>query len=311
MRAEHRPQSPANKLVTVFGGTGFLGNRVVEACAEKGWSVRVATRNPDRHGASAGSALHGIEFVEADVQDKVSTANAAAGAWGIVNCVGLYVQTRDATFETVHALGAENVASAASESGVAGLVHISGIGADLASKSHFVRTRAKGEQLVRAAYPNATILRPSVMFGPGGDVFTMLADISRRLPILPLFGSGNTRLQPVYVGDVAGAVAAALEDVDARGRRFDLGGPDIYRYKDMVSLVLKQAGRRRLLLPLPFAIWSVMARLADMVLPNPPISPAQVALMRRDNIAAEGIPQLDSLGIVPTSARDILPGYVN
>ncbi len=189
------------------------------------------------------------------------------------------------------------------------LVHISGIGADPASRSAYVRARAAGERLVREAFPEATILRPSVMFGPEDAFFNLLADLARVLPVLPLFGKGTVRLQPVYVEDTAAAVARALADPAAPGRTYELGGPRIYRYAELVRLALEHSGRRRLLLPVPYLAWDAIATLAGW-LPNPPISRDQVTLMREDNVVAAGMPGLADLGIVPTAPETVLPTYL-
>jgi uncharacterized protein YbjT (DUF2867 family) len=247
--------------------------------------------------------------VRTDVWEERSVSPAVEGADTVVNTVGHYVARGPRTFEAIHGQGAQNVAKAAALAGVRRLVHLSGIGADRASPSPYVRARAIGEHDVRAAFPEATILRPSVIFGPGDAFFNLLARLTRVLPVLPLFGTGATRLQPVYVCDVAEAVAQALVRPEAPGRTYALGGPRTYSYREILKLVLRQTGRRRLLLPLPFWVWDTLAALLSP-LPKPPISRDQVTLMKADNVVAPDVGTLRDLGITPTPLEAILPAYL-
>lgn len=288
------------RLVTVFGGTGFLGREIVTGLARAGLDVRVAVRRPDLAPATA---------VAADVRDEASVKRAVEGVSAVVNAVGLYVERGDETFEAVHAQGAGTVAGHAAQAGVARVIHVSGIGADPRSGSSYVRSRAKGEALVREAFPGATILRPSVLFGPGDAMFGALAAIARRAPVIPLFGRGETRLQPVHVGDVAAAVVNSLDDPSAEGATYELGGPDIVTYRSLVDLVLKHLGKRRVLLPVPFPVWEVQASLLG-VLPNPPLTRDQVTLMKDDNVVGPDALTLADLGIVPTPVEAILPAII-
>ena len=300
----------ALRRVTVFGGSGFVGRAITRRLAADGAAVRVAVRHPERAAFLQDEGHPGeITLVRADVWDAASVAPALAGADAVVNTVGHYVERGAASFDAIHGAGARAVASAAAAAGVARLVHISGIGADPASASPYVRARAAGERLVREAFPAATILRPSVMFGPEDAFFNRLADLARLLPVLPLFGRGAVRLQPVYVKDTAAAVARALGDPAAPGRTYELGGPRIYRYADLVRLTLEQTGRRRLLLPVPYLVWDVIATLLAP-LPNRPVSRDQVTLMRQDNVVGPGQPGLSDLGITPTALEAILPTYL-
>lgn len=292
--------------IAVFGGTGFLGSAIVERLTDRGCRVRVATRHPGTGAASSAKGAGVIEPVQADVRDAAAVGRALAGCGAVVNAVGLYLERGGATFDAVHRRGAQQVAQACASEGVTALVHISGIGAKLESPSGYVRARAEGEVAVRAAFPAATILRPSVLFGPGDAFFTNLAAILRVTPVMPLFGRGETRLQPVYVGDVAEAAVRALQDEAARGKDFELGGPDIYSYSALLELLLRHTGRRRVLLPLPFALWDLLASVAGM-LPRPPITDSQLALMKADNVAARDLPGLAALGIEPTPVASLLP----
>ena len=295
--------------VTVFGGSGFLGSEIVKRLAAEGIATRVAVRHPDkaklpkRSGSDAG-----IFPVYADVRDETSVALAMEGCGAVVNAVSLYVERGAESFGAVHELGALNVAHQAAVLAIDRLVHISGIGAEPYSKSPYVRARGKGEMLVADVFPRATIFRPSVLFGPDDSFVNMLAMIARYSPVLPLFGRGQTKLQPVYVGDVAAATLKALKHTDAPGNTFERGGPRITSFRALIELVLKRSDRRRLLLPVPFPLWTILAALASL-LPTPPLTPAQVALMKRDNVVAEGARTLGDLGVVPTALEDVLPDY--
>ena len=287
--------------VTVFGGSGFLGREIVERLLAEGVTVRVAVRHPGR-------AASGGQPVYADLRDETSVALAVEGSEAVVNAVGLYVEKGAETFEAVHELGALNLAHQAAAQGVDRLVHVSGIGADLRSESRYVRARAKGELLVADVFPRATILRPGVLFGPEDSFLNALAGVASRTPLLPLFGRGQTRLQPVYVGDVAEAVRRALTQPEAAGKTYELGGPEVYSYRALVELVLARSGRRRLLLPLPFPVWQALAVLAS-ILPAPLLTRAQVTLMKQDNLVAEGALSLADLGIEATALEDVLSDY--
>ena len=298
------------QLVTVFGGSGFLGRRIVVRLVEAGAAVRVAVRRP----ASAETALPAgarglIEAVPADVRDEAAVAAAVAGAAGVVNAVALYVERGSETFTAVHVDGARRVARLAAAAGVDRVVHVSGIGADEKSSSAYVRARAAGEEAVREAFPGVTVLRPSVLFGPGDAFFTTLAALARRSPALALFGRGEARVQPVFVDDVAAAVAGALDDPAAAGAVFELGGPNVFTYRALLESVCRWTGRRRMLLPVPLVAWEAAARLLA-VLPEPPLTRDQIALVRRDNVVATGMPGLTDLGVTPTPVAAVVPSYL-
>ncbi len=296
--------STKQQRATVFGGTGFLGRAVVARLNAGGARVRIAVRHPD-----AAVAPAGVEAVVADLRDAASVVRAVADADWVVNAVGLYRESRGETFQAIHVEGARSVAEAANRGAAEALVHISGIGADLASESSYVRARAAGEIAVREAFPKATILRPSVLFGPGDSFFNSLARIARLLPAFPLFGDGRTQLQPVYVEDVAAAVARSLSLAEAGGRIYELGGKHSYSYRALIELLLRHIGIRRPLLPLPFAVWEAQASLLDL-LPRPPITHDQIALMRKDNVADPDLPGFAELGLQPAAVEEILPGYI-
>ena len=239
--------------VTVFGGSGFLGRQIVKRLSDEGADVRIAVRHPGRVASRLAAGKPGqITAIHADVWNEASVGPALEGSDAVINTVGHYVERGKATFEAIHGQGAMHVARAAALAGVQRLVHISGIGADPTSVSPYVRARAIGERLVKERFPEVTILRPSVMFGPDDTFLNRLAAMARVMPVLPLFGSGETKLQPVYVGDVAEAVAKALIAPLAKGQVYELGGPRVYTYKALVQLVLAHIDRKRLLMPVPF-----------------------------------------------------------
>lgn len=296
--------------VVVFGGTGFLGSEIVSRLAGEGVLVRVAVRKPRnlRINEASGQTRTGIEAVHADVRDEASIGRALEGCDAAINAVGLYTETGSETFEAVHERGAANVARQCAVRNVGQLLHISGIGADVASRSTYVRARAKGELLLRGAFPETTIFRPSVLFGPRDTLINTLADIIGRSPVFPLFGRGRTRLQPVYVGDVAEAATRALQDPSSRARTLELGGPRVYTYRELAERVADHIGRRPVYLPLPFVLWDVVAGIASLM-PVPPLTRDQVELMRGDNVVARGVRSLDDLGVRATALEEVLPRY--
>ena len=293
-------------LVTVFGGTGFLGRRIVERLGAAGARVRVAVRHTTEGVPPQGGD---VEVVYADVRDGTTVAQAVRDSDAVVNAVGLYVEQGEATFQAVHVDGAQEVARAAREAGIPRLVHLSGIGADVNSESSYVRSRALGELAVREACTEATILRPSVLFGRGDALFRSLAAITRISPVFPLFGDGSTRLQPVFVGDVAEAVVKAVGSPSASGKVYELGGPRVYRYKELVELVLVHLKRRRVLVPVPFFVWEIQATLLG-ILPNPPLTRDQVILMKRDNVVSDAALTFADLGITPRPVEAELPSIM-
>ena len=247
--------------------------------------------------------------MRADVWDESTVARAVEGATSVINTVGHYVEKRGATFDAIHGRGAQHVARQAKEAGAARLIHISGLGADPGSDSPYVRARGIGENLVREAFEGVTILRPSVIFGPGDAFVNKLAAMGRQTPILPLFGTGGTRLQPVFVGDVAQACTRALADPATRGRVYELGGPRVYPYAELVRLVLDQVGARTALVPVPFLAWDVLAR-GLALLSNPPLTRDQVKLMKRDNVVGREALALSDLGIRPVPLEEALPDCI-
>ncbi len=291
-------------VTTVFGGTGFLGSAIVRALLRRETRVRIATRRPERVQPADRSGP--VVAVQADVRDEASVEAALEGSRAVVNAVGLYVAKGADTFESVHVRGAGNVARLAARAGVERLAHVSGIGVSAASSSPYVRARADGERVVSESFPDATIVRPSVLFGPGDSFLSTIDGISRLSPVFPLFGSGNTRMQPVYVEDVAEAVARMLEDSTPGAHISEFGGPGVHTYRKIIEVVLDYRDRRRVLLPIPFGVWTLKARLLAL-LPNPPLTEDQVVLMRDDNVVGEDVVTFEDLGITPRDLEALLP----
>jgi NADH dehydrogenase len=297
------------RLVTVFGGSGFLGRHTVRALARAGWRIKVATRHPSRGFFLRPLGTVGqIDFVKCDVADAESVSAAVMGSTAVINLTGILFQSGQ-TFEDVQAEGAANIAQAAAAAGVTSLVHVSAIGADAESDSDYAVTKAQGEAAVREAFANAVILRPSIIFGPEDGFFNKFAQMARFFPALPLIGGGKTRFQPVFVGDVAQAIVTSLNSAEARGRTYELGGPTVYSFKELLQLILKETGRRRALVPLPFALAMVKAAFLQ-ILPKPLLTMDQVKLLKTDNVVATTAAGLADLGITPTSVEAVTPSYL-
>ncbi len=277
--------------VTVFGGTGFLGHEIVQALTNNGWHVRIAARRRREIGPNEPH----VESIEADIRDRESVARALEGAEAAVNAVSLYTEHRRLGFEDIHVEGARLLAEEAGKTEVPRLIHISGIGVDSRHPSKYVRARTRGEEAVRRAFSGTTLLRPSVLFGPGDDFLSTL-DMVTRLPVVPLFGSGRTLLQPVHAADVARAVAVCLRRPDTLGETYELGGASRHRYREIVEQVLASRGRKRPLLPVPFPVWHGLALLMG-ILPNAPLTRDQVLLMQSDNVVADDAAGFGALGL--------------
>jgi NADH dehydrogenase len=296
-----------NQLVTIFGGSGFVGRHTVRALARAGYRIKVATRHPNRAFFLRPLGSVGqIDFVKCDVADADSVARALSGAQAVVNLTGILFQSGQ-TFEEVQADGAANIAKASAAAGVGALVHVSAIGADAESNSDYAMTKAKGEASVREAFPRAVILRPSIIFGPEDGFFNKFAQMARFFPALPLIGGGRTRFQPVFVGDVAQAIVAGLSRQD--GRTYELGGPNTYSFKELLQLILRETGRKRALVPVPFSIAFLQAAFLQL-LPTPLLTIDQVKLLKKDNVVSATACNLADLGITPTSVEAVIPSYL-
>jgi uncharacterized protein YbjT (DUF2867 family) len=300
-------------LVTVFGGSGFLGRHVVRALANRQYRIRVAVRRPELCGHLRPMGRVGqIQAVQANLRYPDSVAAAVRDADIVVNLVGILFERGRQRFGAVQTEGAEAVALAANAAG-APLVHISAIGADENSASHYARSKAEGERLVLAAHSGATIVRPSIVFGPEDDFFNRFAALARMTPVLPLVGGGHTRMQPVFAGDVAEAIAKIVDGDAKPGAIYELGGPDVRTFKELMEFVLATIERRRLLVPVPFAVMKLQAMLLQL-LPKPPITPDQVELLKHDNVVSDDARRdgrtLEGLGIALESMAAIVPTYL-
>jgi NADH dehydrogenase len=294
-----------DRTVTVFGGTGFLGRRVVRHLRTHGFSVRIASRHPDRGHRLFGRDDPQLHSVAANIHDERPVADALAGAYGVVNAVSLYLEHGQQTFHLVHVESAQRVATQAHRAGVERLAHVSGIGADTASQSPYIRKRGEGELAVRAAFADAVLIRPAVMFGPDDAFLTTVIKLLRRFPIYPMFGRGLTRLQPAYVEDVAEAIVRALQGTETHAITYECGGPRVYSYQGFLRAVAHEAGLKPILIPFPFAAWHALAWISEM-LPSPPVTRNQVELMQVDTVSSLEMPGLRELGISPHSIEETL-----
>jgi len=294
----------SDRVVTVFGGTGFLGRRIVRHLRLHGFCVRVASRHPDR-GHALGPDDAQLRAVKADVRDQRLVADALADAYGAVNAVSLYLERGLETFHSVHVESAQRVAAQAQRAGVRRLVHVSGIGADPRSQSLYIRKRGEGELAVREAFAEAILIRPAVMFGRDDAFLTTILKLLNRLPLFPMFGNGQMRLQPINVEDVGEAIAKILQREQTGPNMFECGGPSVYSYEELLRVVANAAGIKPILLPVPIAAWGALAWISEM-LPSPPITRNQVELMQIDSTSMQGIPGLEELGISPHSVEEML-----
>lgn len=306
-------KSRLETLVTVYGGSGFLGRHVVRALANAGYRIRVAVRRPELCGHLRPMGKVGqIHAVQANLRFPQSIAAAVRDADVAINLVGVLFERGRQRFDAVHVAGAEAVALAAQSAG-ARLVHVSAIGADVNSPSRYARSKAEGERRVLAAAPAAIVMRPSIVFGPEDDFFNRFAALARIAPALPLPGGGQTRFQPVFAGNVAQAIALAVEGAAKSGTIYELGGPDVQTFRQLMQFVLVTIERRRLLMPVPFGLLKLQAIFAQF-LPKPPITPDQVDLLKRDNVVSDDARRdgctLEALGIIPEAIEAIVPTYL-
>jgi NADH dehydrogenase len=308
-------------LIVIFGGSGFIGRHLVKALAKRGKRVRVAMRRPHLgHELRVLGDVGQVQLVQANVRFPESVARALEGASAAVNLVGLLYEKGSQKFGPVQADGARTIAEAAKAAGVSRFVHVSAIGADERSRSAYGLTKAQAEQAVRATLPTATIVRPSIVFGPEDEFFNRFADMAKFSPALPLIGGGKTRFQPVYVQDVAEAIANALDRADAQGRTFELGGPSVYSFKQLLQFILTTIERPRMLMPLPFGVAGTMGAFMDAAFrlnpfAGPPLTGDQVEMLKTDNVVGvtgdRSIGTIADLGVSPLETVEaIVPTYL-
>lgn len=298
------------RRVTVFGGSGFLGRYVVERLADLDITVKVAVRDPEaaKYLRTLGQVGQVTPFA-CDVTDAAAVARAVEGTDAVVNLVGILAERGRQTFKALHTDAPAAIAIAAASAGVRSLVHVSAIGAAPNALSDYARSKAAGEAALRSGFPDAVIVRPSIVFGPEDGFFNLFAGLARVAPALPLFGGGETRFQPVYVADVADAIVASLSAPSARGQTYELGGPEVCTFAELMTRMLDEIRRRRLLVPLPFFVGDAIATVTG-ILPVSPVTRDQLRSLRSDNVVSADAATLADLGIAPTAMDAILPTYL-
>jgi NADH dehydrogenase len=307
------PKSSA-KLVTVFGGSGFIGRYVVQALAKRGHRIRVAVRRPDLAGHVQPLGMVGqIKPIQANLRYRWSVDRAVEGADAVVNLVGILAESGRQTFDAVQAFGPRAVGEAARAAGIGTVVHISAIGADRPTTSGYLRSKAEGETGIREAVPEAVIFRPSTVFGPEDAFFNRFAAMARMSPVLPLLGGGHTRFQPVFAGDVGEAIARAVDGKAKAGTTYELGGPEVLTFRQCLERMLEITRRRRMLVPVPWFAARIMGRLGGL-LPGSPLTADQVRMLMLDNVVSQAAKEegrtLAGLGIEPTALEVVLPTYL-
>ncbi len=303
-----------DRLITVFGASGFIGRYVLRALARHGYRIRAAVRNPaTAHFLRPLGDVGQIQILQTNVRVPPTVAKAVEGAWGVVNLVGVLRQSGPQRFQSLHAQAAQAIAAAAMKAGAQSLLHVSAIGADAASPSLYLRTKALGEAAVREVFPKAVIVRPSIAFGPEDEFFNKFAEIARLSPVLPLFGGGKTRFQPIYAGDIGEAIARALTEPASAGKTYELGGPLVYTFRELMKEMLRAIERSRVLLPLPYIAAQAVALgflfVPDFVL-EPLITFDQIKMLKIDNVVHEGALGIRDLGIAPRALETELPTYL-
>jgi NADH dehydrogenase len=308
------------RTVTIFGGSGFIGRYLVRALVPTRASILVAARRPALGEFTPGE-LGQVVPIAADVTNDESVARAVDRAEVVINLVGILYERGGRSFQRMHVEAARRIAAASARAGAKRLIHVSALGANPRSPSEYARTKAEGERVVREAFPGATVVQPSIVFGPEDDFFNRFAVMARLAPVLPLVGGGHTRFQPVYAGDVATAIAAMIARDGTAGQTFELGGPHVYSFRELMEIVLRETARRRLLLPVPFALarigaaaielpFKLVPPIAHWFMSSPPLTRDQVSLLHSDSVVSWDALGFDALGIAPTACEVILPTYL-
>lgn len=299
-----------DKIVTVIGGSGFVGRYIVQSLAKMGMRVRVAVRNPSKAlDLTVSGTVGQIVPVQCNIRNLNSVKAVTKGSYFVINCVGILYETGKQTFEDTQFLGAKNIALACQQNHIKKLIHISALGADENSKSHYAQSKAKAEKTILDIMPNSTILRPSIIIGIEDKFFNMFAKLTSISPILPLIGGGQTKFQPVYVGDIAQAVLSVINSDQTDGKTYELGGLKVFTFKELLEKMLFEIGKKRLLVPVPFCIAKLKAFFLQL-LPKPLLTIDQVELLKTDNIVHDNKYSFKELDITPTDIDIILPTYL-
>jgi len=299
------------RVITVFGGSGFVGRHLVQALARRGYIIRVATRDLESALITKTAGTVGqIVPMHCTPWDAASVASAIAGADAVINLIGILYEKGKSTFGRTHVKIPEMIARACYQAGISNLIHLSALGADINSESHYAQSKAKGEAAVRATLPDTVILRPSIIFGPEDNFFNRFARMAVISPLLPLIGGGATQFQPVHVADVAQAIMTILENPVTHGQTYELGGPAVYTFRALMEFILQQIGKRRLLMNIPFETAEILGALMQ-IMPSPMLTVDQVKFLKRDNVVAPRTLILSNLGITPTAVEAIVPAYLS
>jgi NADH dehydrogenase len=297
-------------VVTVFGGTGFIGRQLVQALAARGYVVRIATRHPEKVLYLKTAGTPGQVVAERCTPwESASVSAVIAGSDAVINLIGILFEKDKNTFDRAHVVAPGLIARIATQAGVNHLVHLSAIGANANSDSRYARSKAEGESVVRAGFPDAVILRPSIVFGAGDGFFNRFARMAMWSPFLPLIGGGQTKFQPVYVGDVVRAILAGLDNATTRGQTYELGGPGIYSFQQLMNFMMAQTRTQRYLLTIPYQAAELLARAME-IMPQPMLTRDQVKLLRQDNVVGLRVNTLRSMGIIPTALEAIVPAQL-
>lgn len=299
-----------NKIVTVFGGSGFLGRYVVKELARGPYLIRVVSRNPEEAIDAKVSGIVGqVTLQRGNLRNQQSVEAAVKDSWAVINLTGILFESGKQSFPAIHAQGAERLAKAAKAAGVERFVHVSALGVDKSSRSSYARSKLNGERAVLSAMPGAVVLRPSVIFGSEDNFFNQFARLARLLPFLPLIGGGRTRFQPVYVMDVAKAIVAALDEPSAFGKTYEIAGPATYTFRELMEFMLQYIDYKPKLVSVPFGLAKVMGGVLEL-LPHPMLTRDQVTLLQYDNVLSSKARTLKDLGVDPTPMEAVVPGYL-
>jgi NADH dehydrogenase len=298
-------------LITIFGGSGFIGRHLVGRLAAKGYQVRIAVRDTESAAPlmTQGNVGQIVGF-KTNVRNQASVERAVAGADVVINLVGILFEKGAQNFGRLHVDAAERIAAASRKAGVAQLIHMSALGVSKDHEAAYARSKAVGEELAKAEFPEATILRPSVVFGNDDDFFNRFAGILSLAPAFPLAGGGESKMQPIWVEDLTDAIVRIIETPAARGKTYELTGPDVYSFRELMEKVLEFTGRKCLLLPVPFGVMRAMGAVMSLLPGRPPLTADQVALLKYDNVAKGDFPNLDTLGITAASIDAVVPEYL-